>query len=388
MKRACLFLICNLWITMRLYAQTEYVQDGSPTALEEEIRWLLNRGRYDFAAENAARGTAYAVAGDGSPSAGPLAPHEALIRSARRHSEDMARRNTFQHDTLSNSFYYDAALYPGFQDRMEVEGYDWGTPRENIAASQNLTTAQIYLGWWNSTYHREDMYVERLTDFGCGHYYSSSSKYWHYYTMDLGRTRSYFYTFTGTLFYDADHDGRYDQGEGVPGIEVGIEVNGTATGSYDVSGTVGSFAIPIMDIPSGTGAVVLLRNTTEGIRSLSIPQDYHNFETVTLAPGESVALGGFTRVSGSRNVGFRNLNPLPPEPSWATYASVATDFTVSWNSSADVQYRIERSTNLVDWIPAHAAFSNGTGAVMTFTDGGAFGRDANSFYRIVARWMP
>ena len=49
---------------------TQYTTDGVPTGLEEEIRWKVNRGRFDTAGENQLRGTAYS---DVSASAGPLA---------------------------------------------------------------------------------------------------------------------------------------------------------------------------------------------------------------------------------------------------------------------------------------------------------------------------
>jgi len=40
-------------------APVQYVADGVPTGLEEEIRWRVNRGRFDTASENQTRGTAY-----------------------------------------------------------------------------------------------------------------------------------------------------------------------------------------------------------------------------------------------------------------------------------------------------------------------------------------
>ncbi len=67
--------------------QTEYTKDGEPSGIEEEIRWRVNRGRFDSASENLARGTAYS---DVPASSGPLAPNQSLTLAARHHSEDMA----------------------------------------------------------------------------------------------------------------------------------------------------------------------------------------------------------------------------------------------------------------------------------------------------------
>ena len=54
---------------------------------------------------------------------------------------------------------------------------------------------------------------------------------------------------------------------------------------------------------------VLLSNTTTASVTLSIPRDYRNYTTVALAPGECRVLGTFTRPSGARNIGFRDLTP-------------------------------------------------------------------------------
>src|SRR5690349_10924327 len=89
-----------------LHAQTEYTLDGVPTAEEEEIRWLLNRARFNGAAENALRGTSYNV----PASSGPLAPHNALTLASRHHSEDLAKHDSLpDHNTVPGSLYYDAS---------------------------------------------------------------------------------------------------------------------------------------------------------------------------------------------------------------------------------------------------------------------------------------
>src|SRR5262245_25124152 len=110
--------------------QTQYTKDGEPSGIEEEIRWRLNRGRFDSASENRARGTSYS---DVPASSGPLAPNQSLTLAARHHSEDMARNNDFQHETVPGSAYYDPITQSQPWDRMEAEGYAWNQAAENIA---------------------------------------------------------------------------------------------------------------------------------------------------------------------------------------------------------------------------------------------------------------
>jgi hypothetical protein len=57
--------------------------------VEEEIRWLLNRARFSRSLENQRLKTDYT---DVPEHVGPLAPNAKLIRVARRHSEDMAKK--------------------------------------------------------------------------------------------------------------------------------------------------------------------------------------------------------------------------------------------------------------------------------------------------------
>src|ERR1043166_3259082 len=84
-----------------------YTSDGSPTGMEEEIRWRVNRGRFDSASENLTRGTAYTNV---PASCGPLAPNQSLTLSSRHQSEDMAKVNLFQHTTVPGSLYYNPQL--------------------------------------------------------------------------------------------------------------------------------------------------------------------------------------------------------------------------------------------------------------------------------------
>lgn len=148
-------------------AQTQYTSDGTPTALEEEIRWRVNRGPFDSASENQKRGTSYT---DIPASAGPVSPHQSLAVACRRHSEDTAKKNLFQHATVTGSAYYNPVTQPNPWDRMQAEGYVWSNAGENIAAGYGGAEA-VYVGWWNSTGHRVNMYGSALREIGNGYFY-------------------------------------------------------------------------------------------------------------------------------------------------------------------------------------------------------------------------
>ena len=90
---AVCFLVGLSGISCLAAVPSQYTTDGAPTGLEEEIRWRVNRGRFDTVSENQSRGTTYS---DVPASAGPLAPNQAITLAARHQSEDMATHNVFQ----------------------------------------------------------------------------------------------------------------------------------------------------------------------------------------------------------------------------------------------------------------------------------------------------
>ena len=227
-------------------ALTQYTGDGSPTPLEEEIRWRVNRGRFDSASENHMRGTTYI---DVSASSGPLSPHQSLAAACRHHSEDMAKNNLFQHATVPGSAYYNPVTQPNPWDRMVAEGYVWNRAGENIAAGYNGAEA-AYVGWWNRTGHRVSMYDSGLREIGNGYFYWAGSTYGRYYKMDLGSDSSNSF-FSDTVFRDLNGNGVYDAGEGVPGIVILLKSGSTNHNYFDISADVGSFAIPIQSLTVG-----------------------------------------------------------------------------------------------------------------------------------------
>ncbi|WP_455056600.1 CAP domain-containing protein [Jutongia sp.] len=96
--------------------------------------------------------------------------------AARKHSEDMANNNYFQHNSLDGS---------KFSVRLTAEGIKWSGVGENICAGAG-DAINMVIGWIGSSGHRKGM----LTDFkyiGVGAAYNSSADYGIYCTQDFWR---------------------------------------------------------------------------------------------------------------------------------------------------------------------------------------------------------
>ncbi len=357
---------------------TQYTADGVPTGLEEEIRWKVNRGRFDTASENKTRGTSYT---DVPATTGPLAPNQDITTAARHQSQDMATHNLFQHETVPGSSFYNYTNTPEPWDRMEAEGYNWNYAGENIAAGY-VGSEAAYVGWWNSTCHRENMYSTNFHEIGLGYYYYAASTYGYYYTMDLGSSGNNCF-FTDTIFRDSNTNGIYDQAEAIAGVAVKLLVNGVQTSYYDISSSCGSFAIPIQSIAGNATVQVVLSNTTAASITLSIPKDYKNYATVTLAAGTSQVYGTFTEPTIPLNVGFRNVAPTQTAPiaSKITITPSGTNLLLTWSSQPGQSYMPQRSTNFVTWSNLATNYISGTGSnLMVLDPAAAVGN--RKFYRL------
>jgi hypothetical protein len=357
----------------------EYVGDATPTVREEEVRWLLNRGRFDRAAENTLRKTAFT---DVPVRSGPLAPHESLSRAAHRHSTDMATKNVMQHETVIGSAYYNRATQLWPWDRAKAEGYPSGWVFENVAAGY-ASAEQVYIGWWNSQGHRRNMYEPDLRELGTGHAYRAGTKYLNYWTMNVASADGAAF-FTDTAFTDTNANGVYNQGEGVAGVVIILRVDGKTLGDWDRSSEVGSFAVPIDGLRPGAVARVGLRNDTNLQVTLSVPRSFAEMQKLTLAAGQELEYGSFTAGSTERNFGFRDLAALPAQPPQPTLVLkvVGVDIELSWNTSIGWNYRVQRSLNLDAWVDLTAAPMAGTGGTLRHVHSGAVAQ-SHGFYRLV-----
>jgi hypothetical protein len=361
-------------------AQTEYTADGTPTAAEEEIRWHTNRARFDRAGENAARGTSYT---DVPATTGPLAPSNSLTLAARHHSEDMAKKNKFQHETIPGSAYYNASTQPEPWDRFTAEGYGaYRAVAENISAGYASAEA-AYTGWWNSTGHRVNLGSASYLEIGNGAFFWSASTYDNYYTMDLGARAASF--FTDTLFTDTNGNGKYTQGEGAGGVRISLKINGAAHTSYDVSTAAGSFAVPVTTIARGAAIEVWMTNQNAGAVTVSIPRNYSTLESATLAPGGTFLAGTIAHPGSGVNFGFRNLVKSTSAPLTVpvlTLTRSGASRQISWPSQSGLQYLTQWSADLAAWTDFSGGYRNGSGGVMTQADSATAAR---RYYRVVVR---
>ena len=82
----------------------------------------------------------------------------ALARSATDHSQDMALKNYFEHESLDGR---------EVSDRAKSQGYDFQTVGENIAVGQRDVT-EVMQGWMDSPGHRENILRPQFTHLGSG----------------------------------------------------------------------------------------------------------------------------------------------------------------------------------------------------------------------------
>ena len=97
-----------------------------------------------------------------------------LVTAARGHSQDMATRNYFDHNTPEG-------VTPW--TRITNAGYRFSSAAENIASGQT-TPASVMTAWMNSQGHRENILNCNLRNIGVGLAYNA--KHTPYWTQDFG----------------------------------------------------------------------------------------------------------------------------------------------------------------------------------------------------------
>lgn len=107
-----------------------------------------------------------------------LAVNSTLTTAAKEHSEDMAKRNYFNHSTPEG-------LSPGDRIDKIAAGVDFRSWGENISAGYS-SIFNSHTGLINSLGHRENLLNERYTVIGYGVGYSTESKYKMYFTTKFG----------------------------------------------------------------------------------------------------------------------------------------------------------------------------------------------------------
>lgn len=106
----------------------------------------------------------------------PLAENAKLAAAAQAHSEDMAEKDYFAHDSRDGRSPF---------DRIKDAGYSFGAAAENIAMGQQ-TPAAVMDAWMDSSGHRANILNCTYTQLGVGYAAGSGSPYW---TQDFGKPR-------------------------------------------------------------------------------------------------------------------------------------------------------------------------------------------------------
>ncbi|HEU4408656.1 MAG TPA: CAP domain-containing protein [Polyangiaceae bacterium] len=111
-----------------------------------------------FTLVNEARATARSCGGRSFAAARPLRWSDALARAAQAHSEDMAAKGYFSHDSADGR---DMAA------RVRAQGYAFSALGENIAAGQR-TPAEVMAGWLESPGHCANIMNPSFQELGVG----------------------------------------------------------------------------------------------------------------------------------------------------------------------------------------------------------------------------
>lgn len=136
------------------------------TAFENEVFRLTNEQR--------ARGAV--CGGQAMPAVPPVAFHPALQVASRGHSQDMASRGYFDHDTPEGKQPY---------QRAQAAGYPTPYVGENIGSGYQ-DAASAMAGWMASTGHCRNIMKGDYAFLGVGYAYTSSGAYHHYWTQNFG----------------------------------------------------------------------------------------------------------------------------------------------------------------------------------------------------------
>lgn len=148
-------------------AYCDSVADWDPAwgALEEQILVIVN--------EHRAAGADCRSGGMFAPTT-PLTMNRSLRCSARKHSQDMAARDFFDHTNPSGE---DPFV------RMQQAGYDYSAAGENIAAG-SPDAAGTMMQWMNSDGHCTNIMNPGFVDIGVG--YSTGGQFGTLWTQNFG----------------------------------------------------------------------------------------------------------------------------------------------------------------------------------------------------------
>ena len=128
---------------------------------------------------NDARASGRNCGGTFYPAASAVRLNEVLMRTARAHSEDMARNSFFGHDSGDGT---------SSADRVERAGYDYRSTAENIAAGQ-MTAEAAMASWLSSPGHCANLMDAAFTEMGVAYSSNRQSQMGMYWTQVFGAPR-------------------------------------------------------------------------------------------------------------------------------------------------------------------------------------------------------
>jgi uncharacterized protein YkwD len=224
--------------------ESRQLLSAAPTGLEQQFLERLNDARANPAAYGASIGLDLSSVAP----APPLAFDPRLIESARAHSQDMNDAAYFGHTGSDGS--------SPFQ-RMTAAGFPWVTAAESIAAGAVYATPEAALqgliidaGVADLGHRRQLLSIgspfASQQEAGVG-VFSGAGPLGNYYTIDQGQTADARPFLTGVVYNDANHNGKYDNGEGLGGVTVSVAgVGAVATwgsGGYSLQLNPGTYSV-------------------------------------------------------------------------------------------------------------------------------------------------
>lgn len=99
---------------------------------------------------------------------GALKANAKLQEAAQAHTDDMAARNYFDHNSPDGK---------SARDRINATGYTWSRIGENIARGQQ-DAAAVVTAWMNSPGHRANILNCDFTEIGVGVKFGSGGPWW------------------------------------------------------------------------------------------------------------------------------------------------------------------------------------------------------------------
>ena len=259
--------------------QTRY-DAGEPTAEEQYVLQVINRGRSDPGAEGKRLNVDLAESLNRQEKARleplpPLAMNAKLLELARAHSKDMYDRSYFDHTTPEGKRMY---------ERLAAGGYDYTTVAENLAGGAKHSAAQLHDilvidAETEDRGHRKNLFglekdTANLREIGVGVFAAKEKNKDGVdllLTQEFGTPHRPRVLLCGVVYADENKNGSYDPGEGLAGVTIKPDRGDY----YAVTSASGGFTLPV---PLGRVTLTVSGGKFEGTATASIKVTGDNIE--------------------------------------------------------------------------------------------------------------